>query len=199
MSNRLCHKDQQFLKPEGHPNPISNSKITAILLKGLILPICGIALGRMCACSLRSRLVYSHLDLLLTLNNLKPTFNIRQTLHNPRLVNGHLLTSTELGGVMQKQRSTLWCSTISSKVILASYGKVEFTVFIYRPQNTYKRVKTTHQFTYHPFTTTSPSLPLFIYLFKFFAWWIQWIVGQARPKSVSMVIGVKWCTKFSYC
>ena len=36
---------------------LSGSKVTAILLKGWILPIGGIASGRVCACSLRSRLV----------------------------------------------------------------------------------------------------------------------------------------------
>ena len=30
-----------FLNPEGHQNPISGSKVTAILLKGWILPIGG--------------------------------------------------------------------------------------------------------------------------------------------------------------
>ena len=47
-----------FLNPEGHQNPISGSKGTIILLKGLILPNGGVALGRVCACSLRSRLVF---------------------------------------------------------------------------------------------------------------------------------------------
>ena len=44
--------------PEGHQNPISCSKVTGILLKGWILPVGGVASGRVCACSLRSRLVY---------------------------------------------------------------------------------------------------------------------------------------------
>ena len=30
---------KNFLNPEGHQNPISGSKVTAILLKGWILPI----------------------------------------------------------------------------------------------------------------------------------------------------------------
>ena len=47
-----------FLNPEGHQNPISGSKVTAILVKGWILPIGGASSGRVCACSLRSRLVY---------------------------------------------------------------------------------------------------------------------------------------------
>ena len=45
--------------PEGHQNCIGGLKDTAILLKGWILPIVGVASGRVCACSLRSRLVYS--------------------------------------------------------------------------------------------------------------------------------------------
>ena len=49
---------KSFLNPEGHQNPISVSKVTAILLKGWILPIGGVAWGRVCACSLRSRLVF---------------------------------------------------------------------------------------------------------------------------------------------
>ena len=35
----------------------NGSKVTVILLKRLILPIGGVALGRVCTCSLRSRLV----------------------------------------------------------------------------------------------------------------------------------------------
>ena len=34
-----------FLNPEGHPNRISGSKVTAILLKGWILPIGGSAIN----------------------------------------------------------------------------------------------------------------------------------------------------------
>ena len=48
---------KNFLNPEEHQNPISGSKGTAILLKGWILSIGGASLGRVCACSLRSRLV----------------------------------------------------------------------------------------------------------------------------------------------
>ena len=32
-----------------HPNRITGSKVTAILLNGLIFPVCGVALGRVCA------------------------------------------------------------------------------------------------------------------------------------------------------
>ena len=48
---------KNFLNPEGHQNPISGSKVTVFLLKGLIWPIGGVASERVCACSLRSRLV----------------------------------------------------------------------------------------------------------------------------------------------
>ena len=44
---------------EGHPNRITGSRDTAILLKGWILPIGEVASGRVCACSLRSRLLQS--------------------------------------------------------------------------------------------------------------------------------------------
>ena len=45
---------KNYLNPEGHQNAMSGSKVTAILLK----PIGGASLGRVCACSLRSRLVF---------------------------------------------------------------------------------------------------------------------------------------------
>ena len=48
---------KSFLNPEGYQNSISGFKVTAILLKALILPIGGVAFGRVCASSLRSRLV----------------------------------------------------------------------------------------------------------------------------------------------
>ena len=47
---------------EGHQNPISFLKVTVILLKGCILPIGGVAPGRVCACSMRSRLVFKYND-----------------------------------------------------------------------------------------------------------------------------------------
>ena len=40
-----------------HPNRITGSINMAILLKGWILLVAGVASGRVCACSLRSRLV----------------------------------------------------------------------------------------------------------------------------------------------
>ena len=52
---------KNFLNPEGHPNRITGSKVTAILLKGWILPIGGVASGRVCACSMRSRLVEEYI------------------------------------------------------------------------------------------------------------------------------------------
>ena len=48
-----------FLNPKEHQKPISGSKVTPILLKGWILPIGGVASGRVCTCCLRSRLVFS--------------------------------------------------------------------------------------------------------------------------------------------
>ena len=50
---------KNFLNPEGHQNRISGSKVTAVLLVGWILPIGGVASERVCACSLRSRLVFT--------------------------------------------------------------------------------------------------------------------------------------------
>ena len=52
-----------FLDPEGHQYPISVSKMTVILLKGWIFHIGGVALGRVCACSLLCRLVFLYIDL----------------------------------------------------------------------------------------------------------------------------------------
>jgi hypothetical protein len=49
---------KNFLNPEGHQNRISGSKVTAILVKGWILPIGGASAGEGLPCSLRSRLVY---------------------------------------------------------------------------------------------------------------------------------------------
>ena len=57
IKKSLRHSDQELSKSEGHQNPISGSKVTAVLLKGRILSIGGVASGRVCACSLRSRLV----------------------------------------------------------------------------------------------------------------------------------------------
>ena len=49
---------KSVLNPKGHQNRMSGSKVTIVLLKGLILSIGGVALGRVCACSLCSRLVF---------------------------------------------------------------------------------------------------------------------------------------------
>ena len=46
---------------EGHLNRFIGSKVTAILVNGGILHKGGASSGRVCACSLRSRLV-SHVD-----------------------------------------------------------------------------------------------------------------------------------------
>ena len=47
----------EILNPEGHPNRITGSKFSAILLNGWLLPIVVASLGRVCACSLCSSLV----------------------------------------------------------------------------------------------------------------------------------------------
>ena len=51
-------KFEEIQNLEGHRNRTTGSRVTAILLKGGSLPIGGVASGRVCACSLRSRLVY---------------------------------------------------------------------------------------------------------------------------------------------
>ena len=50
---------KEILNPGGHSNCITGSKVTAILLNEWILPIGGASLVRVCACSLRSMLVFS--------------------------------------------------------------------------------------------------------------------------------------------
>ena len=50
----------EILNPEGHPNCITGSKATAILLNWWILPIGGASSGRVCSCSLRSGLFFKH-------------------------------------------------------------------------------------------------------------------------------------------
>ena len=52
---------KNFLSPKGHQNCFSGSKVKVILLKGWILSIDGVSSGRVCICSLRSRLVSSPL------------------------------------------------------------------------------------------------------------------------------------------
>ena len=47
---------KNFLNSKGHQNPISGSKVMAILLKGWVLPIGGASAGEGLPCSLRSRL-----------------------------------------------------------------------------------------------------------------------------------------------
>ena len=48
----------EILNLKAHPNCITGSKVTAILLNGWILPIGGASAVSVCVCSLRSRLVY---------------------------------------------------------------------------------------------------------------------------------------------
>ena len=48
---------KEILNTEGHPNRIACSKVTAILLNGWILPVGVASSGRVCVCSLHSRLV----------------------------------------------------------------------------------------------------------------------------------------------
>ena len=47
----------EILNLEGHLNCFIGLKVTAILVNRVILPSCGVASERVCACSLRSRLV----------------------------------------------------------------------------------------------------------------------------------------------
>ena len=51
-------KFEEILNLEGHPNRITVSRVTAILMNGWILPFHGVALGWVCACKLWSRLVW---------------------------------------------------------------------------------------------------------------------------------------------
>ena len=49
---------KEILNLEGNQNCCIGSKVTAILLNGWIFHTGGASLGRVCACSLRSRLVF---------------------------------------------------------------------------------------------------------------------------------------------
>ena len=62
LSHKINHVTifQEILNPEGHPNCFTGTKVAVILLNGWILPIGGASSGRVCACSLRSRLVSSY-------------------------------------------------------------------------------------------------------------------------------------------
>ena len=51
-------KFYEILNLEGHQNRITGSIVTAILLNGWTLPNGEAASGRVCACSIRSRLVF---------------------------------------------------------------------------------------------------------------------------------------------
>ena len=48
---------KEILNLEDYLNRITGSRVTAILLNGWVLPVGGVASGRVCACSLRSRFV----------------------------------------------------------------------------------------------------------------------------------------------
>ena len=51
--------------PKGHQNHVSGSKVTAILMKGWILSVGGVASGRVGACSLHTKIQAAILFLLL--------------------------------------------------------------------------------------------------------------------------------------
>ena len=51
----------EILNLDGHQNCCIGYKVMAILLNGCILPTGGASLGKVCSCSLRSRLVYTEL------------------------------------------------------------------------------------------------------------------------------------------
>ena len=61
---------KSFLNPEGHGHHISGSKVTVILLKGLILPNGGVALGRIKRLSPKCELKYVFFCLTPPLNGL---------------------------------------------------------------------------------------------------------------------------------
>ena len=52
-------KFEDILNLKGYENHNIGSKVTEILLNGWILPIGGVASGRVCTCRLRSRLVHT--------------------------------------------------------------------------------------------------------------------------------------------
>ena len=57
FSHKINYVFKEIPNPKGHPNRITGSKVMANLLNWWILPIGGASLGRVCACSLCSRLV----------------------------------------------------------------------------------------------------------------------------------------------
>ena len=71
-----------FLNLEGHQNRCIGTKVTAILLNKWILPTGGATRGRVCACSLRSRLVFyfepvNTLNVHMTLGPIKALCQVR--------------------------------------------------------------------------------------------------------------------------
>ena len=63
----------EILNPEGHPNRSTGSKIMAILLNDLILPVVGVALGRVCAQPAK----HDCFDQFTFQSNYRPTLSIR--------------------------------------------------------------------------------------------------------------------------
>ena len=52
---------KNFLNLKGHQNHINGSKVTATLVKGYMLPIGGVASGRVSACGLQENFLFSKL------------------------------------------------------------------------------------------------------------------------------------------
>ena len=61
--NPVCHSDQDLYKSRRASKSHHGSKVMAILVTEWILPIGGASSGRVCASSLRSRLVYQTSDI----------------------------------------------------------------------------------------------------------------------------------------
>ena len=69
---------KNFLNPEGHKNPFSGSKVTAILLKGWIWPIGGASVGEGLPCSLPAGFFYFSFEL-----STKSSWNPRRDTSTP--------------------------------------------------------------------------------------------------------------------
>ena len=70
--------NKEILNLKGHLNRFIGSKVTAILVNGRIKPSGGVALGRVCVCSLHSRLVFFNLSLQLKPLVSKPEPDLRK-------------------------------------------------------------------------------------------------------------------------
>ena len=107
------------LNLEGHQNSISGSKVKEILLKGWILPIGGASSGRVCACSLRSRLVFKNVSIFWARSTV-----ILQELPLKCLL--HVLGTNKIGFLFPKARG--WntcsgaCSFLHATDLLATLG-----------------------------------------------------------------------------